>query len=73
MLIATLQPGGYTAKATGNANTSGLATHVADRIIYETDTGKLFFDADGNGAGVALEFAVIAPGLALTNADFFVL
>jgi len=54
------------------ANTSGLATTAAHRIVYETDTGALFFDADGNGAGARVQFAALDAGLALTAADFFV-
>jgi Ca2+-binding RTX toxin-like protein len=55
------------------ANALGVATDAFDRVIYETDTGNLFYDADGNGAGAAVQFAVLSPGLALTNADFFVI
>jgi Ca2+-binding RTX toxin-like protein len=52
------------------ANTSGTARDANDRIIYETDTGKLFFDSNGSATGGAVQFATLAPGLALTNADF---
>jgi Ca2+-binding RTX toxin-like protein len=54
------------------ANTTGLAADANDRIIYETDTGKLFYDADGTGAGAAIQFATLSVNLTLTNADFFV-
>lgn len=55
------------------ASTAGVAHDKDDRIIYETDTGKLFYDADGNGAGVAVQFATLSKGLALTAADFFMI
>ena len=54
------------------ANTTGLAGDPSDRVIYETDTGNLFFDADGTGGGARVQFSVLNPGLALTSADFFV-
>ncbi len=54
------------------ANTSGLAADSTDRIIYETDTGKVFFDADGNGSGAGVQFATLNPNLAVTNLDFFI-
>ncbi|MGO4837144.1 calcium-binding protein, partial [Rhizobiaceae sp. 2RAB30] len=33
---------------------SGLAHDADDRIIYETDTGKLFYDANGKASGGAV-------------------
>ncbi|WP_428666968.1 M10 family metallopeptidase C-terminal domain-containing protein [Reyranella sp.] len=52
------------------ANASGTAQDASDRIIYETDTGKLFYDSNGNVAGGAAQFATLSSGLVLTNADF---
>ena len=54
------------------SNTTGAANDSSDRIIYETDTGNLYYDADGTGSAAAIQFAVIAPDLTLTSADFFV-
>jgi Ca2+-binding RTX toxin-like protein len=54
------------------ANTTGLATSASNRIIYETDTGRLFFDIDGAGGVTSVQFAKLIAGLALTNADFLV-
>ena len=64
---------GTLAAAAFRANTSGLAGDATDRIIYETDTGKLFYDADGTGAAAGIHFATLGVGLALTNADFVVI
>ncbi len=63
---------GALAAAAFVANTSGLATTAAHRVIYETDTGALFFDADGTGTTARVHFATLSAGLALTNADFLV-
>ncbi|WP_310468172.1 calcium-binding protein, partial [Sphingomonas sp.] len=46
------------------------ANDAADRIIYDSATGRIFYDADGNGAGAQVLFARVAAGTALTNADF---
>lgn len=54
------------------ANTAGVATEADDRIVYETDTGKLFYDADGSGAGTALQVALLSNKTVLTVADIFV-
>ncbi|TKD18411.1 matrixin family metalloprotease [Rhodobacter capsulatus] len=53
-------------------NTTGLATDALDRIIYETDTGSVWYDADGTGGTARVLVATLGTGLALTNADFFV-
>jgi len=58
--------------ASGNfkASTTGRATDSNDYILYETDTGKIFYDADGNGAGGSVQIALVGTQLALTAADF---
>ncbi len=55
------------------ANRSGTARSAEDRILYETDTGRLFFDADGTGDAARIHFATLSVGLTLTGADFLVL
>ena len=51
----------------------GAAAHDADdRILYNTATGYLSYDADGTGAASAVKFARLATNLALTNAEFLV-
>jgi len=52
------------------ANTSGLAQDSNDYIIYETDTGKLFYDSNGNAAGGSVQIAVLGVNLAMTSADY---
>jgi Ca2+-binding RTX toxin-like protein len=57
-----------------NAFHTGTGAHdLDDRIIYNSATGQLFFDADGTGVGLAVQFATLSPGLALTASDFQVI
>jgi Ca2+-binding RTX toxin-like protein len=49
------------------------AADASDRIIYNNLTGQLFYDADGSGAGAAVQFATLSPGLTLTASDFSVI
>jgi serralysin len=44
-----------------------------DRIIYNSATGELSYDINGNVAGGATVFAQLSIGLALTNLDFYVI
>ena len=54
-------------------STAGTAQDANDRIIYDTDSGMLSYDADGSGQGAAVAFARLASNLALTADDFFVI
>ena len=46
------------------------AADANDWLIYNSATGRLFYDADGNGAGPAVQFASLSTGLAMTVSDF---
>ncbi len=72
-LVFTSLANGVFASAAFRANTSGLAQDTSDRIIYESDTGELYYDANGSAAGGGILFAKVGTGLALTAADFFVI
>ena len=48
------------------------ATSAEDRIIYDSSTGNLFYDPDGDGAQAQVQFAQLQTGLALTAADFLI-
>jgi Ca2+-binding RTX toxin-like protein len=53
-----------------------IGTSAADSndfIVYNTTTGALLYDADGNGAVAAVQIATLTGGLALTNADIVVI
>lgn len=47
-----------------------VATDANDYLVYDSSTGALYYDADGNGAGAAVQFASIATGLSLSAASF---
>ncbi|MGB8813152.1 MAG: FG-GAP-like repeat-containing protein [Paracoccaceae bacterium] len=66
-------PLGALAVTAFTANLSGAATTAAQRIIYETDTGLLWYDADGSGLGAGIRFADLAAGLTMTAAEFMVI
>jgi Ca2+-binding RTX toxin-like protein len=48
------------------------ALDADDYIIYNSQTGALIYDSDGNGSGAAVQFATLGTGLSLTAADFIV-
>jgi Ca2+-binding RTX toxin-like protein len=69
-IFTGLAPGALSASAfvVGTA-----AADADDRIIYDSATGRLFFDADGNGAGAAVQFALLEGKPPLTWLDFTVI
>jgi Ca2+-binding RTX toxin-like protein len=66
-------PGALAAGALHIVTSGFAAADAADRIIYNSSNGALWYDADGNGAGAAVFFAQLSAGLALTEADFLVI
>jgi Ca2+-binding RTX toxin-like protein len=57
----------------GAFHIGAAATDAAHRIIYDDATGALYYDPDGDGAGAAVQFAALTPGLVLTSSDFIVM
>ena len=54
------------------ANSSGTAQDASDRIIFNTTTKQLFYDADGSGAGAAVLIATLQSGATLAATDIAV-
>jgi serralysin len=57
-------------------NLTGQAVLATDHIIYETDTGNLYFDVDGVGGAAGVQFAKVSANLQLSGfgaGEFFVI
>jgi Ca2+-binding RTX toxin-like protein len=52
---------------------AGLAHDADDRIIYDTDSGFLSYDADGTGSVAGIHFARLGANLNLSAADFTII
>ena len=57
------------------ASGAGLvaATTAAQRILYNTTTGDVYYDADGSGAGAAIPIALLIGHPALGAADILLI
>ena len=74
-IFRELEVGGLL-KAQFHAAAGATAAHDADdRIIYDTSTGTLYYDADGKGGAAAIAFAVLGSEAHpwITAADFLII
>jgi Ca2+-binding RTX toxin-like protein len=55
------------------ANDRGTATDTNDRVVFNTSTGQLYYDADGNGAGAAQIIATVQSGATVAATDIVVI
>jgi Ca2+-binding RTX toxin-like protein len=51
------------------ANSTGTAQDAEDRVVFNTATNQLFYDADGNGSGAAVLIATLVSGATLVATD----
>jgi Ca2+-binding RTX toxin-like protein len=73
-VFGSLTAGGNVVAGEFLASADGLALDANDYILYNTTTGALLYDADGSGAGEAVQFATLTNKPAtITNTDFFVM
>ncbi|WP_394887518.1 hypothetical protein ACG873_21745 [Mesorhizobium sp. AaZ16] len=63
---------GVLAAGAFRTNVTGAAQDADDRVIYESDSGRVWYDSNGNAAGGNFLFADLASGLALTNSDIVI-
>ena len=54
------------------ANSTGTATDASDRVLYNTTTRQLFYDADGNSSGSKVLIATLQSGATLAATDIVV-
>jgi Ca2+-binding RTX toxin-like protein len=54
------------------SNKTGKAHDASDRVIYDKDSGVLYYDADGTGSKAGVAFATISKNLALSAKDFLI-
>ncbi|MDX2276158.1 MAG: calcium-binding protein [Hyphomonadaceae bacterium] len=59
--------------AAGAFRVGANAGDTNDRMIYNSATGDLFYDADGTGGGAKILIATLDAGLGVTHADFAVI
>ena len=51
----------------------GAGAHDSgDRVVYNSDNGKLYFDADGSGHKQAVLIAILKNNLMLSHKDFII-
>jgi Ca2+-binding RTX toxin-like protein len=55
------------------AGAGAQARDADDRVLYDTATGRLSYDADANGAGQAVAFATLFGHPALAASDLAVI
>jgi len=70
-IFSALSPGALRADAFKDVGTGGTVD-ASDRIVYDSRTGALSYDADGSGAGAAVQFATLDNRAALNAGDFVV-
>jgi hypothetical protein len=68
-----LEPGALDAAAFHAGRGVKAGRDEDDRIIHDTKSGKLYFDADGAGGKDAVLFAKVARGVDLDHGDFLVI
>ena len=64
--------GGLGVLSVAKFHTGTHAHDKSDRVIYDDETGSLYYDADGKGGDAQVKFAKLHAGLHLSNADFLV-
>ncbi|MBB3020364.1 Ca2+-binding RTX toxin-like protein [Microvirga lupini] len=73
LIFTSLGSDGALALGAFHKSAAGVAHDASDRIIYDTDSGSLSYDADGTGQAAAIQFARVSTKLNLSAADFIII
>ncbi|MEE1613312.1 M10 family metallopeptidase C-terminal domain-containing protein [Microvirga sp. CF3016] len=73
LIFASLGSDGALALGAFHKSAAGVAHDADDRIIYDTDSGALSYDADGAGQAAAIQFARLSKSLNVSAADFVII
>ncbi|EAR20796.1 CAP domain-containing protein [Nitrococcus mobilis] len=74
LLENSIFSGLQTGRLSNSAFHIGTEAHDStDQVIYDNQTGALYFDTDAVGGADAQQFAQLMPGLSLQNSDFFII
>jgi Ca2+-binding RTX toxin-like protein len=65
--------GGTGALSSSAFQIGAFAQDESDRIIYDTQTGVVFYDSDGNGSTAQIAFATLSVSLGLSSNDFTII
>jgi Ca2+-binding RTX toxin-like protein len=69
-VYSALSAGALAADAFLAGDGFAAAADAAQRIVYDTETGELYYDADGVGGAGAVKFATLSGAPALAATDF---
>lgn len=73
LIFAEVGADGPLALGAFHRSAAGVAQDADDRIIYDTDSGALSYDADGDGQVAAIQYARLNANLNLSAADFAII
>jgi Ca2+-binding RTX toxin-like protein len=73
LIFASLGDDGALALGAFHRSAAGVSHDTDDRIIYDTDSGALSYDADGTGQVAAIQFARLSKNLNVSAADFIII
>jgi Ca2+-binding RTX toxin-like protein len=73
LIFASAGGDGSLALGAFHKSKAGVAHDADDRIIYDIDSGALFYDADGAGQVAAVQFARLSKNLSVSATDFVII